>query len=74
MSLAVRRPARAIRERGPERLSKTEKPLSDAADKVKEDLREVPAKSGLAGTLVLIIIIAGIIGIVVLGIFLLTRR
>ena len=55
-------------------LAKTEKPLSDAADKVKEDLSEVPAKSGLAGTLVLIIIIAGVIGIVVLGIFLLTRK
>jgi hypothetical protein len=48
--------------------------LSDAAGKVKEDLSEVPAKSGLAGTLVLIIIIAGIVGIVILGIFLLTRR
>jgi hypothetical protein len=55
-------------------LSKTEKPLSDAADKVKEDLREVPAKSGLAGTLMIILIITGLIGIVVLGIFLLTRK
>jgi hypothetical protein len=55
-------------------LSKTEKPLSDAAGKVKEDLREVPARSGLAGTLVVIIIITGIVRIVILGIFLLTRR
>jgi cytoskeletal protein RodZ len=55
-------------------LSKTEKPLSAASDKVKEDLSEVPAKSGLAGTLMVILIITGIVGIVVLGIFLLTRR
>jgi hypothetical protein len=48
--------------------------LSDAADKLKDDLREVPAKSGLAGTLVVIIIITGIVGIVILGIFLLTRK
>jgi hypothetical protein len=48
--------------------------LSDAADKVKDDLAEVPAKSGLAGTLVVIIIITGIVGIVILGIFLLTRK
>ena len=55
-------------------MAKTEKPLSDAADKVEEDLAEVPAKSGLAGTLLLILIITGVIGIVILGIFLLTRK
>ncbi|HKQ53777.1 MAG TPA: hypothetical protein VJT74_15485 [Pyrinomonadaceae bacterium] len=55
-------------------MAKTEKPLSDAADKVKEELSEVPARSGLAGTLLLILIITAVIGIVVLGIFLLTRR
>ena len=55
-------------------MAKTEKPLSDAAGKVKEELEEVPARSGTAGTLLLILIITGVIGIVVLGIFLLTRR
>ncbi|HYG81702.1 MAG TPA: hypothetical protein VD861_15000 [Pyrinomonadaceae bacterium] len=55
-------------------MSKTEKPLSDAADEVKEDLAKVPAKSGLAGTLLVILIITGIVGIVILGIFLLTRQ
>ena len=55
-------------------MAKTEKPLSDAAGKVKEDLAEVPAKSGLAGTLLLILIITGVVGIVILGIFLLTRQ
>ena len=55
-------------------MAKTEKPLSDATDKVKEDLAEVPAKSGLAGTLLMILIITGVVGIVILGIFLLTRQ
>lgn len=55
-------------------MSKTEKPLSEAADHVKEDLAEVPAKSGLAGTLLVILIITGVVGIVILGIFLLTRQ
>lgn len=55
-------------------MAKTGKPVSDAVDRVKDDLAEVPAKSGLAGTLLLILIIAGVIGIVVLGIFLLTRK
>ena len=55
-------------------MSKTEKPLSEAAEKVKDDLAEVPAKSGTAGTLVVILIITGIVGIVILGIFLLTRQ
>ena len=55
-------------------MSKTEKPLSDVAGEVKDDLAKVPAKSGLAGTLVVIIIVAGIIGIVVLGIYLLMKK
>ena len=55
-------------------MAKTEKPVSDAAGKVKEELSEVPAKSGLAGTLLVILIITGVIGIVILGIFLLTRK
>ena len=55
-------------------MAKTDKPLSDAAERVKDDLAEVPAKSGLAGTLLLILIITGVIGIVILGIFLLTKR
>jgi hypothetical protein len=55
-------------------LAKTEKPVSDATEKVKDELAEVPAKSGLAGTLLLILIITGVVGIVVLGIFLLTRQ
>ena len=55
-------------------MSKTEKPLSEAAEKVKDDLAEVPAKSGTAGTLLVILIITGIVGIVILGIFLLTRQ
>ena len=55
-------------------MAKTEKPLSDATEQVKEDLAEVPAKSGLAGTLLLILIITGVVGIVILGIFLLTRQ
>lgn len=57
-----------------ERLSKTEKSVSEAAEKVKDDLAEVPARSGTAGTLLLILIITGIVGIVILGIFLLTRQ
>ena len=55
-------------------MAKTENPLPDATEKVKEDLAEVPAKSGLAGTLLLILIITGVVGIVALGIFLLTRK
>ncbi|HWS98693.1 MAG TPA: hypothetical protein VN256_00380 [Pyrinomonadaceae bacterium] len=55
-------------------MSKAEKPLSEAADEVTKDLAEVPAKSGLAGTLLVILIITGVVGIVILGIFLLTRQ
>ena len=55
-------------------MAKTEKPLSDATEKVKEELSEVPARSGLAGTLLVILIITGVVGIVALGIFLLTRQ
>ena len=55
-------------------MSKTDKPLSEAADEVKEDLAQIPAKSGTAGTLLVILIITGVVGIVILGIFLLTRQ
>ena len=55
-------------------MSKTEKPLSEATEKVKEELAEVPAKSGLAGTLLVILIITGVVGIAILAIVLLTRQ
>lgn len=52
-------------------MAKSEKSLSDQAEKA---VRKVPAKSGLAGTLVIILILAGIIGIVILGLLLFAAR
>jgi hypothetical protein len=50
------------------------KPDKSLSDKVEDNVQEIPAKSGTAGTLLLILIITGVIGIIVLGILLLVYK
>jgi hypothetical protein len=52
-------------------MAEPDKPLSD---KVEDGIGEIPAKSGTAGTLLLILIITGVIGIIVLGFLLLVWK
>lgn len=49
-------------------------PDKDLSEKVKDGVSEVPAKSGTAGTLLLILIITGVLGIIVLGVALLVWK
>jgi hypothetical protein len=47
------------------------KPDKSLSEKVEDGIGEVPAKSGTAGTLLLILIVTGVIGIIVLAVALL---
>ncbi|HEX8137041.1 MAG TPA: hypothetical protein VF544_05580 [Pyrinomonadaceae bacterium] len=49
-------------------MAEPDKPLSE---KVEDGISEVPAKSGTAGTLLLVLIVTGVLGIIVLGAILL---
>jgi hypothetical protein len=55
-------------------VSKEAKPLQEIDDKAERELSEIPAKSGLAGTLLVILIVTGILGIIILGIILLAKK